>query len=311
MLTETFTEQPIDKPLRLRNKTCVYCGRQFDTSLRKTKEHVIARNFVPRGSLNGQWNLIVWACGQCNGVKSDLETDLSAITLLPSLTGQIDTVDKTVLEDAIRKATGAVSRRTRKPVKDSQEQIEIKIPHGPMQFTFNMTGPPQADSNRVFRLAMHHVQAFFYLITYRQDAQTGERMPGAFVPVMDVRRTDWGNPVMRGFMSATRNWRRRVMAIAADQFFKLSIRRHPENAPLWAWAVEWNRNFRVVGFFGEQALVKSAIDVLPRLRAHGTSMEDGSWIRYRVEEALPDSEDHLFFDDDLDPVVRSTDDNQS
>ena len=36
-----------DKPVRLRNRGCIYCGRGFSDQLVRTKEHVIGRKFVP------------------------------------------------------------------------------------------------------------------------------------------------------------------------------------------------------------------------------------------------------------------------
>ena len=42
---------------------------------------MIGRRFVPKGKLNNQWNLIVRVCIKCNNKKSDLEDDISAISM--------------------------------------------------------------------------------------------------------------------------------------------------------------------------------------------------------------------------------------
>jgi len=93
----------------LTNKTCPYCGTILSPE-NQTKEHVIGRRFVPRGSLNKHWNLIVRACTICNGIKSDLEDDLSAVTLHPDAFGRSPSPDPRVVDDAQRKAAGSISR---------------------------------------------------------------------------------------------------------------------------------------------------------------------------------------------------------
>jgi hypothetical protein len=65
-----FLVRPLD------NVTCPYCGTAL-TSKTRTKEHVIGRRFVPVGSLDREWNLILQACGPCNRHKADLEDDIS------------------------------------------------------------------------------------------------------------------------------------------------------------------------------------------------------------------------------------------
>jgi 5-methylcytosine-specific restriction endonuclease McrA len=87
---------PADKPLRLRNATCVYCGVEFGPEEKRTKEHVIAREFVPVVDFNGQWNLIVNACCSCNNEKADLEGEIAALTMQPDVLGRFATGDERV-----------------------------------------------------------------------------------------------------------------------------------------------------------------------------------------------------------------------
>src|SRR4051794_22769158 len=70
------------KPLR--NVRCVYCGKEFSDA-GKQKEHVVGRDFVPRGTLENAANVICFACEQCNGFKSDFEDDIAVITMLPDI----------------------------------------------------------------------------------------------------------------------------------------------------------------------------------------------------------------------------------
>src|SRR5712672_3459971 len=64
----------------LRNITCCYC-RTFLSDVPSNKEHVIAKNFVPTGTLDRSWNLIAQACVACNTRKSDLEDDMAVLSL--------------------------------------------------------------------------------------------------------------------------------------------------------------------------------------------------------------------------------------
>jgi hypothetical protein len=71
-----------NKATVLRNRTCAYYGCEPPKALR-SKEHVIGRKFVPKGSLgNNAWNLILMACEKCNGEKADLEDEISAVSMM-------------------------------------------------------------------------------------------------------------------------------------------------------------------------------------------------------------------------------------
>ena len=84
-------ELPTSYIIRLDNITCPYCGIAL-TNETSSKEHVIGRHFVSKGTLHGNWNLIVNACNSYNGIKSDLEDDISAITLQPDVLANMDIV---------------------------------------------------------------------------------------------------------------------------------------------------------------------------------------------------------------------------
>jgi len=289
-----FTEYPPEKPILLRNQNCIYCLRPFVSEQDKTKEHVIGRRFVPKGTLQGGWNLIAWACKDCNARKAELEDDISAISMHPDTAGRFASEDIRLRTDAQRKAEGANSRRTGKRVKDSVENLTIEAPFAPgVKFTFNVVAAPQADGQRLANLAKFHVQAFFYLITYKQESQTGFYFPGIFVSVMEAKRADWGNARMRGFMELTRDWEHRVLAGGAEGFFKLCIRRLT-GVDVWSWAVEWNQSFRLIGFLGAEEEVMKVANGLPKLQVQQMVERPGSEVRFRLEEPLDEADDSLF-----------------
>jgi hypothetical protein len=276
--------------LALKNRNCIYCGDPL-TKVTRTREHVIARNFVPKGTLD--LNLIGWACYDCNLTKSELEDDISLISMLPALGERLPPDDERI-PDVARKAKNAFSRRTGKPVKDSRETFTVTGEIFPgLTMTAKLVSNPQTDPERVYLLAMFHVQAFFYLTTYNKNTHMGARLPGIFMPVGDYRRPDWGNARMRAFMSNIKHWDPTLIMCGKQAFFRIIIRRKV-GFDLWSWAVEWNRTFRVIGFFGAEELVEEAVAALPKLKAKELAKKDSSYLRIRDEEALPDAEDTLF-----------------
>jgi hypothetical protein len=280
-------------PIVLDNETCVYCGTELTLSS-VTKEHVIGRRFVPKGKLEGQWNLIVRACKPCNGKKSGFEDDISAISMQADAWGRHALPDHILTQEAARKARGSISRRTSKPIKDSLEKLKIKGLLAPgAEFTFDLTAPPQIETKRIFELARMQLMAFFYLITYNQKTKRGGFWLGSFFPVLEAIRSDWGNPVHRAFMDAVVNWEVRVLAIGADGFFKVAIRRHPAEV-CWSWALEWNCKYRIVGFFGEHEQAQAVANTFPPLEwitlIKGHNYND----HYRFEVALEEEKDNLF-----------------
>lgn len=292
---QTLKELPDNKVIRLDNVTCVYCGAAL-TKETTTREHVIGRRFVPKGKLHGYWNLIVNACRTCNGFKSDLEDDISAITMQPDVFGRYGHEDEAGASEAARKAERAFSRRTKKPVKDSQEQMSINVPLGQgASMSFKFTGPPQADRNRVFDLARLQIMGFFYWITFDQESRRGHFWRGGFYPVLEANHSDWGNPVHRAFADAVVEWEPRVFAINADGFYRIALRKHPE-ADCWSWALEWNHAMRVIGFCGDRRAVQDVAAAFPKLEAQTISQGPEAILRSRVETPLgEDEDDELFY----------------
>lgn len=292
MPTRGFFTLPANRVIVLKNETCVYCGRQHTPETR-TKEHVIGRRFVPRGALDGWWNLIAFACRVCNGKKSDLEDDLSALTMQPTPLGAHPVDDDRLRAESSRKGR-SVSRRTGKPVAASRETIEVKMPFGPgVNFTFTLVAAPQVDPQRAFELARLQLMGFFYFLTYNKEDGRGFFWPHTFSPFASALRSDWGNAHFVAFADAVKEWEPRLVGTTADGYFAVAIRRHP-SAETWSWALEWNMGYRLIGFFGEREPAQAIVDAFPPLPMQaGHEDANGGW-RVRTEVALEESEDQLF-----------------
>lgn len=285
-------ELPLDRPILLDNETCVYCGKVLQDDA--TKEHVIGRRFVPKGKLNRQWNLILRACADCNNVKSALENDLSAITMHQDAWGKHVSDDEALVTDALRKAKRSISARTGRPVKDSAEQVTVSATLSPgATLTFSLSAPPQTESERVFALARFQLMAFFYWLTYDRLRKRGGYWSGGFYPVMESVRSDWGNVVNRAFMDAVVSWEPRLLGSGADGYFNVAIRRHP-CAVCWSWALEWNRKYRIIGFFGEKGPAEEVVKTFPPLPMTTIVEGPNRWVRYRSDVPLDEARDRLF-----------------
>jgi hypothetical protein len=196
--------------------------------------------------------------------------------------------------EARRKAANAISRKTKKPVAAGEEPLKFDTQFGAANFSFTFVMPPQVDENRLFELARYHVGAFFYLVTYDEQTKRGSFWAGQFFPIAAVRKADWGNSQMRWFMDTTKDWPSRVHAVGADGYFKITIKRRSETDELWSWALEWNQNFRLVGFFGRDDLLDFMNQAIPTLKMSLAQQSTSGWIRARVEEALAEEDDILF-----------------
>jgi hypothetical protein len=80
----------------------------------------------------------------------------------------------------------------------------------------------------------------------------------------------------------------------ANGHFRALIRRSSEEKALWAWALEWNKSVRSVGFFGEEALAREHLDMLPLLVVTEMPGKGDSFVSFRLEEPLAENEDTLF-----------------
>lgn len=293
MLTPTLTHFDPSRAVILKNVTCVYCA----TDLKKvspTKEHVIARRFVPKGFLQTSWNLIVQACEQCNAKKSLLENDISAITLFTTLWQGQDDASAAHINEVARKASKSLSQMTGKPVAQSEQQFSIELqPTAGLTMTFNMRAPPQIHEDRLFELARLQIAGFFYFLTFNWQTRRGGFWRGSFFPIIEAQRSNWGNVAHRAFMVQVVGWEPRLCVWTAQEYFGVMIRKHPTE-PCWSWALEWNKQYRVVGLFGDQAVCKSIISKLPHPKLERAELEGGGWFAAVLDVGLEEEDDILF-----------------
>ncbi len=288
-MPDSLNEVPANRAVVLRNVTCIYCGCSL-TRKTRTKEHVIGRRFVPKGKLEAAWNLIAFACGACNGKKADLEDDISAVTLLPAI-GE----ENVNGEEAISKASKSFSRRTGKRVADSHESHEVHGSLGPrITATRSFVSPPQVQRERLFELARYQMTAFCYFLTYDEQIAMGRIWAEGFHPFSHANRPDWGNLQIRAFAEAAASWDPWLTATTAQGHFQCWLRKHP-NEDCWAWALEWNKNARLIGFAGNRAIAQALVNTFPE-PPNVRSWRTGNTItRYWRETPLqPDEDDPLF-----------------
>lgn len=276
-----------------RNVVCPYCDRAFGPGLPSEEEHVIGRRFVPKGTLAGQWNLVLRACGKCNDDKADLESDISAITMQPDAEQQFAAKDLRLAAEAQRKGQ-TINRRTGRFVSEVEAAPSITMCSPGLSFSFSFVQPAQLDQDRLHRLAWMQLIGFFFMLTYDEQAQRGHYWVGEFAPIVTVRREDWGNPHLRWIEQVSADWALRLQAITADGFFKALIRRRLGEPPVWSWALEWNQNYRLAGFMGEESTLRGLLADLPDLGMRVLEDSPERRLRFRQEIPLAEADDTLF-----------------
>jgi hypothetical protein len=172
--------------------------------------------------------------------------------------------------------------------------MTIKVPFMQGQLTAEFTSPPQVDMRRIYDLAQLQLMGFFYLLTYQQNEKRGWFWtPVGFHPFLHVIRSDWGNPSVLAFADAIATWNPRLIAVSAEGYYRALIRRGP-TASCWAWALEWNRNYRVIGFFGDRDAVQEVVNKFPAMDAMTIHESPTRFVRIRQDVPLRDEDDKLF-----------------
>lgn len=282
-----------NRAVQLKNITCPYCGKEFSGG-KKTKDHVIGRNFVPRGAFDQQWNLILSACPACNLRKSELEDDISAITASLNCFGFSGMNDELLRQEAQRRSSRSISRKTGKPVIKSTEKLRFNATaSASFSISGEFTAPPQIEEERSYELARLQLAGFFYMLTYDPISNQGFFWPDGFYPLHTTHRPDWGNTVHRDFMSEISGWDYRLILITAKGYYKAILRRHP-NADCWAWAVEWNKTYRALGFLGDRSAAQAIADRIRPLHVQSFVDAEGITLRMREEKPLHEADDVLF-----------------
>ncbi|KPZ72332.1 hypothetical protein AN944_01110 [Shewanella sp. P1-14-1] len=292
MIHKILSDLKNDRSALLKNVTCVYCGTPI-TKQNDSKEHVISRKFVPKSSFDNKWNLIVQACKECNGVKSDLENDISAITL--ELYNRFEkNAPEFAIADAKRKSKNCFSRQTKKLIKDSEIVGKVTFPYTDGKtIIHHYKAPARLDEVRCFELAKYHLMAFFYFITFDEKTMKGGFWQNGFHPAFQVNFQDWGNKEQIGFMNEVRHWETRWQGITANGFFKSIIKKHPTEK-CWSWALEWNKSYRLTGFFGCRKTAESIVAKIPELEWRTVTDVVGKKYLLRDEVPLSDEDDILF-----------------
>jgi hypothetical protein len=277
---------PPNKVVKLHNRTCVYCSEEL-SNIENNEEHVIGRKFVPKKSLNNQWNLIVRACKKCNTKKSDLEDDISAISMQPDLNGSNVVDDENLATESLRKSK-SISRRTNKTVLNSNENLTLKTPFFGGSIKIDLKSAPQLDSQRIFELARYHITAFFYWLTYDETTKMGNVWDGVYFPIHTTINKNWGSNLNQAFMRMVSDWEIRLRGETANGFFKFIIKRQAKSE-CGSWALEWNKNYRVIGFFGDKESMEEFYALLHKPEVKGIKN-----FTYQKEIPLSDDDDILF-----------------
>lgn len=291
-------EHSSNRPIHLWNVNCPYCGEEITPASPSNKEHAVGKKFVPVGSLDRQWNLFLRVHVKCNNEKSQLEDDISVISMLPCHVSRGEEIEHVLAKEVDRRALKAGSRRTGKSVASSQENLSVKRSLGPATFTFNFIAPPQVDHQRLFRLAQLHFDAFFFYATYNNETKRGGFFPGGHHNVGYFGRRNWGASKARWFMELTVDWPLMIWAATAQSYFKLIIRRSPTHR-VWACAVEWNHTIRVMRLQGDADQIRALLDTLPEHEVPRMKDGEGNFVRIVEEQHLPSEEDSLFSVPDL------------
>ena len=280
------------------NSRCVYCGRptEGDASRETNKEHLIGRNFVPKGTLggDGRFNFIFRSCKKCNSEKADIERHVSSLTLFNSPACMDDPSAK---KAAVRKANRdyhPAKRGVR--VKDSSESFPLKCQYGPLTFNFICMPQPQLHRPHVVNLAFRHVQGLFAIVTAKSPKGENYRVlrPSNFYFHNAYISNDWGNPHLVEVEKRTRKWEIVASVNTAERYFKAVLRKRSTKPEEWFWALEWNKQLRVIGALIDEGLSPRAFDDLPDQgwRKGGTS--DGKEMAFRSETPLSSDDDNLF-----------------
>jgi hypothetical protein len=292
----------LNQPMRLKNQNCPYCGEMIHSPAEKNVDHVIGRRFVPKNTLANSWNLLVNAHKTCNAEKADYENDISAITLqqLAASTPDFSQNSKLLKAELTRKQR-ARSFLTRKYVGESHESLTIGGALGATKLTFTLASPPRLSEDRVLRLAALQIRGLASLIFSDERTLQFSYLPSCIVLVVECSRGDWGNVRAKSFMGAVSEWEVRLLiAGLAEGYFQAVIRKEPGSRPVWAWALEWNKALRLMGFMGDE---------VESLQEMANELPEPSWDRHwqtdspekgrilsrmRLETPLAPDEDTLF-----------------
>lgn len=286
------------------NQYCPYCGVfvGVGSDVPSDKEHLVGRNFVPKGSLeDGAFNFIFRSCKECNNQKAEAERHVSSVTLYNS-PGRAE--DARVDAIARHKAARDIHPDKKVPVQEASEKRHIEFNIGAFSARFGLISPPRLREEDVLALACFHVKALFSLVT-TLDCRQQEKfriLPASQVCCLGYySHGDWGNPQLATVTQRVQSWPCYANVATAAGYFRAVLRRGEK---WWFWALEWNRSVRVVGSISNEDELPGVFKDLPPLKWIG--LPDGSG-RIREEAPLGNVADVLFVSelpDDYVPIPR-------
>lgn len=284
-----------DKPVSLPGSRCAYCGLEIGGRA-TTKDHVVARRFVPESTIAAGFHLQVKACRPCNDRKARLEDDISVITMLPDTAGRHAREDQRLVRTVARKAKGAVSPATRRLAAESYNKIDARLPlGGGVSLTYSGVAMPTLDDGRVAELAFYHVQGFHFFRSFNAALRHGAWLQrDRFVMLGQLTNADWGNPQLRHFVATVRTWDTCCVVDLADGYFRHAMFKMP-HADLWGWALEWNARLRVFGLFGDAARRDAFEAGMPEVHADFSYGDTTNGCVVRVDTPLNEDEDDPLF----------------
>lgn len=281
------------------NHFCLYCGRFVGpgSEASSDREHLVGRNFVPRGQLHStSVNFVFRACRKCNAAKGEAERHVSTLTLFRSPSRVTDPlVDQIAAHKASRDYHPLENGKL---VADAFVNQELVVPTvlGTMKLT--LVGPPQLDWRSVCFLAVRQIQALYALVTTVDPriADLSRILPPDNVIVFGYYNTaDWGNPQVLELARRTEEWDCPLRMVTAEGYFRAVLKRAEDADGGWFWGLEWNQSLRVFGAIGDPEDPPSwLVSDLP-----DAGWENAGVARFRREVAIKEDEDAFFeFPDD-------------
>ncbi|NOX67381.1 MAG: hypothetical protein GXO85_16670 [Chlorobi bacterium] len=271
------------------NQWCLYCGSFLGEELKieSNKEHLIAREFVPKGSLSDKcFNFIFRACSVCNNKKANIERHISSTTIINS---SARSVSQEIDQLALNKA-----KKDFHPDNPGKTVIEscgeIKVNYGNIM-QFGYVFPPQIKNNYIKELALRHIQGIYSLITTKNYEESRLLPPKQLWFFDAFNEQDWGNPEILEVIERTKEWPCFCNIVTANGFFKIIMKRSCDDG--WFWALEWNKYLRVIGGISLEDKPQQLFSNLPDLDWKDRGMQGNDKIRKRLEIPL-NSIDELF-----------------
>lgn len=225
------------------NHFCLYCGRFVGPSseISSDREHLVGRNFVPRGLLGStSVNFVFRACIKCNADKGDAERHVSTVTLFQSPSRATDPlVDQLAAHKASRDYHPVEKGKL---VADAFVNQYLVLPTVLGTMKLSLIGPPQLDWRSACFLAVRQIQALFALVTTVDPrvAELSRILPPENVIVFGYyHAANWGDPQVLELIRRTAEWDCPLRMVTAEGYFRAVLKRAEPPEDGWFWGLEW------------------------------------------------------------------------